>query len=165
MPKFREQSGQSLVEFALVAPLLLLLLYGIIQFGLIFYGFITVEQAARMGVRSASLGSSISVIGQAIDAEISGIGMNPTATTTAYTPPGPFTSTTDRLVWDAYSASSGSNATVVVTVLYRFPIVIPIFGTTNIQLQQQFTMPQEDSATGQIGSASATSPFVFYGGA
>lgn len=45
------EAGQSLVEFALVLPLLLLLLLGIIQFGAAFNALITLNSAAREGAR------------------------------------------------------------------------------------------------------------------
>jgi Flp pilus assembly protein TadG len=47
----RGEEGQSLVEFALVLPLLLLLLLGIIQFGAVFNALITINAAAREGAR------------------------------------------------------------------------------------------------------------------
>ena len=48
------QKGQNLVELALVLPLLLLLLAGIVDFGRAFYGFIALENAAREGARYAA---------------------------------------------------------------------------------------------------------------
>lgn len=45
--------GQSLVEFALVMPVFLLLLGGVIDFGFMFYSRITVINAAREGARGA----------------------------------------------------------------------------------------------------------------
>ncbi len=49
----RSEAGQSLVEFALVLPVLLLLLLGIIQFGAVFNALITLNAAAREGARTA----------------------------------------------------------------------------------------------------------------
>jgi len=50
----RREDGATLVEFALVLPLLLLLFIGIMEFGTAFYDFLTVEQAAREGVRTGA---------------------------------------------------------------------------------------------------------------
>ena len=50
------ESGQSLVELALFLPILLLLVLGIIQFGVILGGQITVTSAAREGARTAVVG-------------------------------------------------------------------------------------------------------------
>ncbi len=49
-PKGSERS-QSLVEFALVVPLFLVVVFGIIDFGLGLHGYITVTNAAREGAR------------------------------------------------------------------------------------------------------------------
>jgi Flp pilus assembly protein TadG len=46
-PDDREHRGQALVEFALVLPILVLILLGIMQFGLLFWGQITLTQVAR----------------------------------------------------------------------------------------------------------------------
>jgi Flp pilus assembly protein TadG len=43
----RASRGQALVEFALVLPLLVLVLLGVMQFGLLFWGQITLTQVAR----------------------------------------------------------------------------------------------------------------------
>ncbi len=47
------ERSQSLVEFALVAPVLLLLLFGIIDFGRVIYTYITINQAVNEGARTA----------------------------------------------------------------------------------------------------------------
>lgn len=57
----RSENGQAAVEFALVVPVLLLLLLGIIQGGIVFHNYLTVTDAARAAAR------------QAIEARVSGI--------------------------------------------------------------------------------------------
>ncbi len=52
----RVRRGQTMVEFALILPLLLLLLFGIIEFGLIFHAWLTVENGARQAARYAVSG-------------------------------------------------------------------------------------------------------------
>ena len=47
-------SGASLIEFALVAPLLFLLLFGVMEFARLVHGFTTVWTAAREGARYAT---------------------------------------------------------------------------------------------------------------
>lgn len=56
MRLFKERRGQALVEIALVLPLLLIILVGIIDFGRIFHGYIVITQAAREGARWGALG-------------------------------------------------------------------------------------------------------------
>lgn len=48
---FNGEKGQSLVEFALVLPVLMLILLGIIEFGWLFNAKITLTSAAREGAR------------------------------------------------------------------------------------------------------------------
>lgn len=51
----RHTFAQSLVEFALVLPLLASLLIGLADFGFLFYGHVQVANAAREGARAGSL--------------------------------------------------------------------------------------------------------------
>jgi len=47
----RDERGQSLVEYALVLPILLLLLLGIMEFGIAVFNYNTIANAAREGAR------------------------------------------------------------------------------------------------------------------
>ena len=49
----KDENGQGLVEFAIILPLFLLLVMGIIQFGIILNGQITLTSASREGARLA----------------------------------------------------------------------------------------------------------------
>ena len=51
----RSERGASMVEFALVAPLLFVLLFGIIEFGLILYDQAFITNASREGARYAAM--------------------------------------------------------------------------------------------------------------
>ncbi|NUS52903.1 MAG: hypothetical protein HOQ22_17915 [Nocardioidaceae bacterium] len=53
----RGESGAAAVEFALVLPFLLLLLFGLIQYGLYFWAIQGGSNAAREGARRAAVGS------------------------------------------------------------------------------------------------------------
>ena len=50
--------GAAVVEMAIVAPVLLTLLFGIIEFGWVFMAYQTITNAAREGARTASLQGS-----------------------------------------------------------------------------------------------------------
>ena len=52
---FRNQRGQSVVEFALVLPALMLILLAIVQFGMVFKQYITLTDAVREGSRKAAV--------------------------------------------------------------------------------------------------------------
>lgn len=72
------EKGQSLVEFALVLPVLALVLMGIIDLARIVSADFIVSEAARDGARYASIGSTDSQIGSAIssDTQVLGSGVN-----------------------------------------------------------------------------------------
>jgi hypothetical protein len=59
-------SGQDLVEYAIVFPVLMLLLLGIIDFGRIIYSYNAISNAAREGTRLAILPSSRKDLEEAI---------------------------------------------------------------------------------------------------
>jgi Flp pilus assembly protein TadG len=52
----KSEKGVSLIEFALVLPIILALLIGVIEFGWVLNGYITVTGAAREGARVAVVG-------------------------------------------------------------------------------------------------------------
>ena len=58
----RSERGAAAVEFALVVPILLMLVCGIVDFGLAINRYAMVNSAAREGVREASLGATESEI-------------------------------------------------------------------------------------------------------
>lgn len=51
--KFNSQKGAALVEFAVILPLLLLIVFGIVEFGFIFYNQAILTNASREGARRA----------------------------------------------------------------------------------------------------------------
>ena len=53
--KFKNRNGQSLVEFALLLPLLALLLFTIIQYGFIFSAYMTLRHGAHVTARTATM--------------------------------------------------------------------------------------------------------------
>ncbi|HVJ48565.1 TadE family protein [Desulfitobacterium sp.] len=56
MKLHQEERGQAMVEMALILPLFLLLLFGMIEMGRVGYAYVTVSNAARSGVRVATTG-------------------------------------------------------------------------------------------------------------
>jgi hypothetical protein len=64
----RKQNGQSMVEFALVAPVLLMLVLGIIQFGIVLNNYMALTDAVRAGSRQAAVGrTAADPIGETVD--------------------------------------------------------------------------------------------------
>ena len=65
------ERGQTLVEFAALLPVLCLLLFGIIQFGVVFHDYITVTDASRVGARKAAVSRFVGDSGASAEAAAS----------------------------------------------------------------------------------------------
>lgn len=50
------ERGQSLTEFALALPILAVLLFAVIQFGIVFNNYVTLVDATRAGARKGAVG-------------------------------------------------------------------------------------------------------------
>ncbi len=61
-PRRRGERGAAAVEFAIVAPLLFLLVFAIIDFGFAFHGWDAVQNAAREGARVGAVTPNVSTI-------------------------------------------------------------------------------------------------------
>lgn len=123
-----------MVEFALVLPLLLLLIYVIISYGAQFLVLQTVKQAASDGARAAIAGttpaSEISLATQQVDSDLSYLSSPPSVTVTpsASCPGGG-------------SPPAGSGGCITVTVDYTGPQIIPAFpGTPNLPASSTTTV-------------------------
>ena len=53
----RRNKAQAMVEFAMTVPIILLLVFGILEFGRLFYAWIIIENATRFGIRYATTGN------------------------------------------------------------------------------------------------------------
>jgi Flp pilus assembly protein TadG len=53
------EQGQAVVEFAVILPVLLLILFAILQFGVVFNNYIQVTAAAREGARKAAVSRTL----------------------------------------------------------------------------------------------------------
>jgi Flp pilus assembly protein TadG len=53
--RIRDERGQSMTEFAVILPILVVLLFGIVQFGILFNNYVTLTDAARAGARAAAV--------------------------------------------------------------------------------------------------------------
>ena len=134
LKSLRNQRGQAAVEIALLLPVLLVLLFGIILSGFTFYAFIQVSNAAREGARAGSV--------YRITQAGSGLTLEETVEQAIYDPGGPtsalgFLSPTspsfdvandvDVVLVDVDAdptvISSGDQLTVTVTYSYTLPLV------------------------------------------
>lgn len=69
----RREDGASAVEFALLAPLLVMLVFGIFEFGLAFLQVQSIRTGVREGGRAAAVGSQVSTTQQKTVAASAGV--------------------------------------------------------------------------------------------
>jgi Flp pilus assembly protein TadG len=53
--RIHNEQGQTMTEFALVLPVLCLLIFGVIQFGILFNNYVTLTDGVRAGARKAAV--------------------------------------------------------------------------------------------------------------
>ena len=78
--RFRGRKGQSLVEFALILPVLLLVLFGVFDFGRAIYAYNAVSNSAREGGRTAVVNQTASEIRDRAAAQATALGIDATST-------------------------------------------------------------------------------------
>lgn len=81
-PRTRGSSGQSMIEFALVVPMLLVLVFGIVEFGNAWRHYQLITNTAREGARIAVLPSSTAtIVDSVVDDRLNGSGLDATQAT------------------------------------------------------------------------------------
>jgi Flp pilus assembly protein TadG len=122
--------GAAAVEFALVLPLLLLLVFGIIDFGRALNAQLTLTQAAREGVRLAALGypaADVQAQAQAAAPALSGVSVT---------------------VATACQPGAGPAANAQVNVSYSFSFITPVGAIAGLFAGSGFGSPITLSAQG-----------------
>lgn len=82
---FKNVEGQTIVEFALIIPILILLVFGIIDFGRLFYSKSLMNNVAKETLRTISLGSDINTITQQMERSVQPLAGNVTTSVTTDT--------------------------------------------------------------------------------
>ena len=152
------EEGASLVEMAIASSLLFAMMFGVIQMALALYAYHFVSDAAREGSRWAMVrgGSCISNVSKAycsptstdqygadnsdVQAYVQGLGYPYASSLTTSTK---WLSGTPSAQVTCGTTPSGCNTAgnqVQVTVSYSFPIAIPFWTATTINLQSASTM-------------------------
>lgn len=123
--KRRHERGQGLVELALVMPLFMILVFGVIDFGMGLRAYITAAQAVREGARFAAVGNPAGTFTTGGTGDCNGS----TTTTTV----GKVCSTMDGLslanisnVSVTYPNGKSPGNTVHVAVTYNYQYITPI---------------------------------------
>lgn len=106
----KSEKGQSLVEFALILPVLMLLICGITDFGRIFHSYLTIDHAGREAARAASIGKDNTFIKNTAVNDAASIGL-----------------TTDQVdINPSGTRSAGTDANITIT--YPITFMTPVIG-------------------------------------
>lgn len=135
-PRLRSERGAELIEFAVVMPILLLLIAGIIDFGMMFRTYEAVTNAAREGARVGVLPGYADVdVQNRVDAYLAASGLTGTHATTV------------QNVTVATTAGTFTARAVRLSYTYNF-VVLPGFGTNfgTINLTSRSVMRTETQA-------------------
>ena len=116
MTHARGERGAAAVEFALVVPILLLLVLGIAEFGRAYNVSTTLSSAAREGARTMALQNSTSAARAAAQSAATGISLSA----------GQITVTPSACP----TSSTGSTTQVQVSITYPMRFVTGLFGTS-----------------------------------
>lgn len=107
----RSERGQTAVEFALVAPFLVMLLLAVLQLGILFNHYLTVTDAARAGAR------------RAVVARIAGVTPAQIETSVRNAASGLDQSKLKVVIGDPTPTVAGSDITVTVTYPYSINVL------------------------------------------
>ncbi|MGI8927504.1 MAG: TadE/TadG family type IV pilus assembly protein [Tepidiformaceae bacterium] len=106
-------AGQALAEFAIILPIMLLLLFGLVDFGRGFYSWLVVTNAAREGARVGAVQQPASAINTRINASASGVD-------------------TSKLTITLTNVQGTKGTPVEVDLSYDFDFVTPIGGIASL---------------------------------
>jgi Flp pilus assembly protein TadG len=103
----KKERGQSMVEFVLVVPIFLVLVFGIVDFGMGIHAWLTVTNASREGARLGSVSGSASEIEARVRATSSQLDQA-------------------KLTVVTTNAQGASGESVVVDVDYQYDLITPL---------------------------------------
>ncbi|MFN2417743.1 MAG: TadE/TadG family type IV pilus assembly protein [Candidatus Limnocylindria bacterium] len=116
------RAGQSMVEFALILPLFILMVFGILDFGRAIYAYSTINNAAREGARWAIVDQGVGHIQDAAANHGVGLGIDSDDVDVA------FVNHSDGSPCGSIGTGAVSLCSANVRVPYRYEAVTPILG-------------------------------------
>jgi hypothetical protein len=135
-----DERGQSLVEFALVIPIVLLLIIGLFDLGRAVYAYNSVSNAARTGARVAIVDQTIEIQQRAIEQAVS-LGLAPVEVAVQFRRPDPNPDPMDNNLCSTLSIG----CVAVVCVQYSYVPATPLIGgiVGPFYVSSMATMPME----------------------
>jgi len=119
----RSERGAAVVEFALIAPVLLVLVFGIIDYGMFFHTKTMIANAAREGARNGSISHSRAVIDSSIASALGDVPSKNVTVTVGCKGPAP---TYTVCPVGGFDANVKSGGTLQVTLKYHYSWITPL---------------------------------------
>lgn len=122
----RRERGSAAVEFALLLPILLLVLLALVQVGVLARDQLVLTQASRAGAREAAVTASVEAVREAVRLSATGLDA-------------------DRVVVDVVWGGE-RGAPVAVSLVYEVPVASPLAGwllPATVTLRSSSTMRRE----------------------
>jgi Flp pilus assembly protein TadG len=135
-----------MVEFALVFPLFILLLAGMVDFGMGLYSYMTLVNATREGARLGTTACNALACTNAVTARVTAAasGLNPTVTVACTTAAGAsITCTKNTTIPPAAQNGVKNGDSVTVTSSYTYRMIWPVTFGTQIPLTSTVTFMVE----------------------
>ena len=135
----KQEDGVAAVEFALILPLLMMIVFGIINYGILLYDQAVITNAAREGARWGAINTSasISCTGTATGTA------DPCQIANSYTQANLITFGSATTSTSTATGAGTSGTTVTVTVSYTFTQIGWIIGNTSNALTASAVMYHE----------------------
>jgi len=114
-----------MVEFAFIVPIICLVLFGIVQFGLTFHHYLQVTDAARVGARAAAVNRTSDWCGAAKSAVLASVGSSMRSTLSE---PG-------RIACSASSVAIGQPFTITVNYPFDIDVIGRVVKTGDLSSQ------------------------------
>lgn len=129
--------GQSLVEFALVFPVFVLLLSGMIDFGMGLYSYMTIINAARDGARLGATACSAGPCSSAVSARVTAAagGLAPSVTVACTNAAGTGV--------NCATGPTDSHGSVTVTAAYTYRMLWPLMAGTQLPMSSSIVFMVE----------------------
>jgi Flp pilus assembly protein TadG len=115
MRRLHGQRGASAVEFALIAPVLFMVIFAILGFGIAFMQLQTIRGAVREGARISAVGATVAQVQQKVADASTGI--VPSAQVTVSPCPGQDTTVDTTATFDTAQMNGGQGIVVTIPLL------------------------------------------------
>jgi Flp pilus assembly protein TadG len=146
--KANPSKGQGLVEFALLLPILVLIIFGVLELGRAFFAFIAISNAAREGARVFTFRPDVTTVANVQTAVTTEVGNSPLVDKTKITSI-QIECGIDSGAGYTYTVVTGSTSQIVpcsrwgsilVTVTYNHPLIFDYFSLGTLTLKRSAEM-------------------------